>query len=106
MKFPLWLDLECADTSALWNWATCRPVGKRRHVAALQIKTPPKFPPAMTILSAQETGGANFCFPAILQNRNAGHCPASWGKNCCFEPSKARRSNRLFHPINEGRHGH
>ena len=28
--------LECADTSALWNWETCLPVGKRRHVAALQ----------------------------------------------------------------------
>jgi hypothetical protein len=31
-------NLECADKSALWNWATCRPVGKRRPVAALQIK--------------------------------------------------------------------
>jgi hypothetical protein len=29
--------LECADVSALWNGATCRAVGKLRHVAALQI---------------------------------------------------------------------
>ena len=28
--------LECADMSALWNWETCLPVGKRRPVAALQ----------------------------------------------------------------------
>jgi hypothetical protein len=36
------LNLECADKSALWNWATCRPVGKRRRVAALQIMALPK----------------------------------------------------------------
>jgi hypothetical protein len=35
------LNLECADVSALWNDATCRVVGKRRHVAALQIKALP-----------------------------------------------------------------
>jgi hypothetical protein len=29
--------LECADVTALWNWQTCLPVGKQRHVAALQI---------------------------------------------------------------------
>jgi hypothetical protein len=28
--------LECADTSALWDDATCRVGEKRRHVAALQ----------------------------------------------------------------------
>jgi len=33
--------LECADGSALWNRATCRPVGKRRRVAALQVKALP-----------------------------------------------------------------
>jgi hypothetical protein len=32
-RFPM----ECADMSALWNWQTCLPVGKRRHVAALQM---------------------------------------------------------------------
>src|SRR5229473_5556274 len=37
------LPLECADMSALWNCASpgragqCRAVGKRRHVAALQM---------------------------------------------------------------------
>ena len=25
--------------TALWNWQTCLPAGKRRHVAALQIGT-------------------------------------------------------------------
>jgi hypothetical protein len=32
------LNLDCAGTTALWNWQTCLPVGKRRHVAALQIR--------------------------------------------------------------------
>jgi hypothetical protein len=32
--------LECASMTALWNWQTCLPVGKQRHVAALQIGTP------------------------------------------------------------------
>jgi hypothetical protein len=32
---------ECADTSALWNWETCLPVGKRRLVAALQSRPLP-----------------------------------------------------------------
>ncbi|MCX6894127.1 MAG: hypothetical protein NTZ16_01175, partial [Verrucomicrobia bacterium] len=32
--------LECAGMTALWNWATCRPVGKRRRVAALYTQTP------------------------------------------------------------------
>ena len=27
----------CAGMTALWNWQTCLPVGKRRRVAALQI---------------------------------------------------------------------
>jgi hypothetical protein len=36
-------DLECADMSALWNDATCRVMGKRRRVAALQIKALPDF---------------------------------------------------------------
>jgi len=29
--------MECADRSALWNWETCLPGGKRQRVAALQI---------------------------------------------------------------------
>jgi hypothetical protein len=33
--------VECADLSALWNWETCLPVGKRRRVAALQIPKKP-----------------------------------------------------------------
>jgi len=37
------LNLECVDKSALFNWATCRPVEKRRHVAALQIKELPDY---------------------------------------------------------------
>src|SRR5690348_3365008 len=32
------LFLECAGMTVLWNWQTCLPVGKRRHVAALQIR--------------------------------------------------------------------
>ena len=32
-------DLECAGMTALWNWQTCLPVRKRRHVAALQKRT-------------------------------------------------------------------
>src|ERR1035441_11123041 len=35
------LNLECAEMSALWNDATCRVVGKRQLVAALQIKALP-----------------------------------------------------------------
>ena len=36
--------LECADKSALWNWETCLPVGKRRRVAAVQkmVRMKPK----------------------------------------------------------------
>ena len=34
-------NLECADMSALWNWATYRLVGKRRHVAELQTQMLP-----------------------------------------------------------------
>jgi hypothetical protein len=29
--------------TALWNWQTCLPVRKRRHVAALQIGALPKY---------------------------------------------------------------
>ena len=36
-----WLNLEGADMSALWSWETCLPVGKRRRVAALQIRPLP-----------------------------------------------------------------
>jgi len=40
-------NLECAGTTALWNWQTCLPVGKRRHVAALQTKA---LPPGLSHL--------------------------------------------------------
>ena len=36
-------DLECAGMTALWNWQTCLPVRKRRHVAALQKRTLPEL---------------------------------------------------------------
>jgi hypothetical protein len=30
-------DLDCAGMTALWDWETCLPVGKRRRVAAVQM---------------------------------------------------------------------
>ena len=39
------MSLECADMSAPWNGATCRVGGKRRHVAAVQIKAGYLVPP-------------------------------------------------------------
>src|SRR6185437_15976745 len=44
--------LDCAGMTALWNWQTCLPVGKRRHVAALQIRTPLRCRGAAGRLSA------------------------------------------------------
>jgi hypothetical protein len=37
-------NVECGDTSPLWNWETCLPVTKRGHVRALQNGS---FAPAM-----------------------------------------------------------
>jgi hypothetical protein len=33
---PVRIRLECAGTTALWNWQTCLPVVKRRRAAAVQ----------------------------------------------------------------------
>src|SRR6185437_2487675 len=33
-----YFNVEMRSRDALWNWQTCLPVGKRRHVAALQTK--------------------------------------------------------------------
>jgi hypothetical protein len=57
------LDLECADMSALWNDATCRVVGKRRHVAALQNSA--LYSPCLAAflsLIFRALGGFIYCF--------------------------------------------